>query len=481
MRAWLGPGPTPAEARDGLAGAAAWAADYLERVGDLPVGARVTPGEVAAMLPAHPPRQGEPIEDILADVDRVILPGITHWNHPAFFAYFGITGSAPGVMGELIAAALDTNAMLWSTSPAATELEERMAVWVAQLIGLPTSWFGITSEGASASTLWALAAAREAAGVDVRRRGLAGRDDVPPLRVYASAEAHSSVEKACIVLGLGQAGCAKIETDDAFRLRADALARAVESDVAAGVRPIAAVATVGTTSSTSIDPVPAVADVCAAHGMWLHVDAAYGGAAGVVPEYRHVLAGCERADSLVVNPHKWLFTPIGCSLLYTARPDHLRAAFSIVPEYLRDGAGETANLMEYGTTLGRPFRALKLWMVLRAYGAEGIAEVIRRHVELAGWLAGEIDAAPDWERLAPTPLSTVCFRLHPPGVDSEAELDGLNEALLERVNRTGETYLSHTRLAGRYTLRVAIGNVESRREHVERAWRALRDEAAALQ
>jgi aromatic-L-amino-acid decarboxylase len=440
----------------------------------MPVLAQVQPGDIAAALPAHPPEQGEPLAAILADVDRVIVPGLTHWNHPGFMAYFGITGSPPGILGEMIAAALNVNAMLWRTSPAATELEQVTLRWAAELLGLPAGWFGQITDTASSSTLWALAAAREAAGLDVRTRGMAGRADLPQLRVYTSEEAHSSVEKACIVLGFGQEGLVKIPSDAAFRMRTDALREAVAADVRAGRRPIAAVATVGTTSSTSIDPVAEVADVCAEHGMWLHVDAAYGGAAAVVPELRHVVDGCERADSLVVNPHKWLLTPIDCSLLYTARPDVLRAAFSVVPEYLRSSEDDVVNLMDYGVALGRRFRSLKLWMVLRAYGGEGLRAIVAGHVELARRLEAAIAAEPGWELLAPVPFSTVCFRRHPAGLDDEAELRRLNEAILERVNATGRVFLSHTQLHGRYALRAAIGNAATSAEHVDRAWELLR-------
>jgi aromatic-L-amino-acid/L-tryptophan decarboxylase len=469
--------PTTGELRAALEQAAGWIARYLDDVDSLPVLARVKPGEVAAALPEHPPAHGEPLEAIMADVDRIIVPGLTHWNHPGFMAYFGITGSPPGILGETIAAALNVNAMLWRTSPAATELEQVTMRWAAELLGLPAGWFGQITDTASSSTLWALAAAREAAGLDIRTRGMAARDDLPPLRVYTSREAHSSVEKACIVLGFGQEGLVKIPTDDEYRMRPDALREAVAADVAAGRRPIAAVPTVGTTSSTSIDPFAEVADVCAEHGMWLHVDAAYGGAAAVVPELRGVLAGCERADSLVVNPHKWLLTPIDCSLLYTARPDDMRAAFSVVPEYLRTSEEDVVNLMDYGVALGRRFRSLKLWMVLRAYGADGLAAIVSGHVDLARRLEAAVRAEPGWELLAPVPFSTVCFRRRPEGVDDEAELRALNEAILDRVNASGRALVSHTDLGGRYALRVAIGNAATTAEHVDRAWDLLRSAA----
>ncbi|MDX6524431.1 MAG: aromatic-L-amino-acid/L-tryptophan decarboxylase [Gaiellales bacterium] len=469
----IGPGPTAAELRSALEDAARWVAEYLESVGQRPVLAQVEPGEISARLPARPPHVGQPLSEIMADIDALIMPGITHWNHPAFFAYFGITGSGPGIVGELIAAALNVNAMLWRTSPAATELEQRTLEWVLDMLGLPAGWFGQITDTASSSTMYALAAAREAAGLDIRRRGMAGRADLPPLRVYTSAEAHSSIEKACIALGFGQEGLIKIETDDAYRLRADLLAEAIERDLAAGVRPVAVVATVGTTSTTSVDPVAAVAEICARHGVWLHVDAAYGGAAGLLDSHRGLLAGCERADSLVFNPHKWLFTPIDCSLLYTAHPQVMRDTFSVVPFYLTSSESDVVNLMDYGISLGRRFRALKLWMVIRAYGRDGLAELVAGHIELATRLAGLIEAEPGWELLAPVPLSTVCFRRHPAGVDDEAELERINANLVERINASGEAFVSHTKVGGRYAIRIAIGNAASGWPHVERAWLAL--------
>jgi aromatic-L-amino-acid decarboxylase len=464
--------------REALAEAATWVSGYLESVGERPVLSQVSPGDVAARLPERAPERGEPFDAILGDLDTLILPGITHWNHPAFFAYFGITGSGPGIVGELIASALNVNAMLWRTSPAATELEQRTLSWVLEMLGLPAGWFGEILDTASSSTMAALAAAREAAGLDIRRRGMAGRDDLPPLRVYTSAEAHSSVEKACIALGIGQDGLAKIPTDDALRMRPDLLAEAVERDLAAGVRPVAVVATVGTTSTTSVDPVPEIVAICRRHGLWLHVDAAYGGAAGLLDSHRHLLDGCGDADSLVFNPHKWLFTPVDCSLLYTSRPDVLREAFALVPFYLTTTESDVVNLMDYGLALGRRFRALKLWMVIRAYGREGLAELVAGHIDMAGRLAQAVEAEAGWELMAPVPLSTVCFRAHPEGVDDETGLDRINEALVESVNRSGVAFVSHTKVRGRYAIRIAIGNAGSQWEHVERAWASLRDAVA---
>ncbi|HEU4564183.1 MAG TPA: pyridoxal-dependent decarboxylase [Gemmatimonadaceae bacterium] len=459
----------------------AWIAEYLAHPERYPVLSRVRPGDIRRALPASPPEQGEPLDRILADFERVILPGITHWNHPGFFAYFGISASAPGILGELLAAALDVNGMLWKTSPAATELELVVLDWLRQLLGMEPGWFGIICDTASMSTMLALAAARETAGVRaggsalaVRERGLAGRADVPVMRVYTSTQAHSSVDKAAIALGIGLENVVHIDTDDEFRMRPDHLAAAIEADRARGMLPIAVVATVGTTSTTSIDPVREIARVAHRAGAWLHVDGAYGGIAAIVPEMRRVLDGVELADSLVVNPHKWLFTPIDCSALYLRDPSALERAFSLVPEYLMTPEQDAApNLMDYGVQLGRRFRALKLWMVLRAFGAEGLATRLRHHCELAREFAGWVEAEEDWVLAAPVPFSTVCFRYAPPGVDG-ATLDAMNEATMHQVNASGEAYLSHTRLHGRFTLRLAIGNIRSERRHVERAWELLR-------
>jgi aromatic-L-amino-acid decarboxylase len=457
-----------------------WIRRYLEEPDRFPVVARTKPGEIAASLPTEPPSQPESLDTILDDFERVIVPGVTHWNHPGFFAYFAISASAPGILAEMLISTLNINAMLWKTSPSATELEQRSLDWLRQLLGLGDGWFGIINDTASISTLLALAAAREAKPeLAIRERGLAGRADLPRLRVYTSTHAHSSVDKAGITLGLGHENVVHIETDDAFRMRVDALEAAVASDRARGFLPLATVATVGTTSTTSIDPVRQIAAVCQREGMWLHVDGSYGGVAAVVPEMRHVLDGVELADSLVVNPHKWLFTPIDLSAMFTRRPDVLKRAFSLVPEYLvTREQSDVVNLMDYGVQLGRRFRALKLWMVIRAFGADGLAARLRAQMEMARELAGWVDASPEWERVAPVPFSLVCFRYAPPGT-SEAERTAMNEAILERVNASGTAYISHTRLGDRYVLRLAIGNMRTERRHVAEAWRLLREAAAA--
>jgi aromatic-L-amino-acid decarboxylase len=443
-----------------------------------PVLSTVAPGQVRDSLPASPPAEPEPFARVLEDFERLIVPGLTHWNHPGFLAYFANSSPGPAVLAEALAAALNANGMLWKTSPAATELELVVLDWLRQLLGLPEGLFGTIHDTASTSTLVALAAAREAVpGLEARRRGLAGQ---ARLRMYASEHAHSSVEKAGIVLGIGQEGLRTVPADADLRMDPQALRRAVAEDRRAGWTPFAVTATVGTTSATSIDPVPAVADVCADEGLWLHVDAAYAGSVAVVPEMRWVLEGCHRADSLVVNPHKWLFVPLDLSVLYTRRPETVRAAFSLVPEYLRTPEDTVApNLMDYGVALGRRFRALKLWVVLRVLGARGVADLLRGHLRLAARFRSWVEADPAFEVCAPSPLSVVCFRARFPSREP-AEADRANEALMEAVNRSGEVYISHTRLRDRTVLRLAIGNMGTQERHVRRAWELLQRETARL-
>ncbi|MGH3441734.1 MAG: pyridoxal phosphate-dependent decarboxylase family protein [Nitriliruptorales bacterium] len=455
-----------------------WVADYLGRVGDLPVLPTVRPGEIRSRVPAAPPASGEPMEEILADLDRVVLPGITHWNHPRFHAYFAITASGPGILGELAAAALNVNAMLWRTSPAATELEQAVTDWVRHLLGLPEAFRGVILDTASTSTLVALAAARERRFPGVREDGPAGYGGAVP-RVYCSEQAHSSVEKAAITAGIGRGNVVQIATDDEFRMDPKELARAIGDDLAASRAPIAVVATVGTTATTSVDPVPDVAEICARHGIWLHVDAAYGGVAAIAPERREVLAGADRADSFVVNPHKWLFTPIDCSVFLVRDPDAIKRAFRLVPDYLATDDEDVEALMDWGFQLGRRFRALKLWMVLRWFGSEGVAARIREHLRLAEIAVDWIDESEHFERVAPTPFSTVCFRALFDGVDA-AQADDRNRSLLDAVNATGRSYLSHAVLGGRYVLRLAIGNLRTTEDDVRETLSLLDREAARL-
>jgi aromatic-L-amino-acid decarboxylase len=456
-------------------------ADYLEDVEERAVFPPVEPGSIRPSFPTTPPEDPESIEAILADVDRLIVPNATHWQHPGFMAYFATTASGPGILGEILTAALGQNAMLWRTSPIGTELEEVVVDWLRQALGLPEAFDGLITDTASTSSLVAIAAAREGTGLEIAAGGLPGRVDVPELRVYASQEAHSSIEKACMTLGLGRAGLVRIPVDEQFAMRPDALEAAIAADREAARRPIAIVATLGTTSSTAVDPVPAIADVAQREGLWLHVDAAYAGAVAIIPGRREPFSGWDRADSIVVNPHKWLFTPLDASLLLTRRMPGLRAAFSLVPEYLRtlDRDTPVRDYNEYQPQLGRRFRALKLWMQLRWFGLEGLRRRVDRHIEMAQTFAGWIDGDPDWERVAPVPFSTVCFRWRGDARLSDEELDTRNAAIMDAVNRTGDVFLSHTRLDGRYVIRLSIGNIRTELRHVERAWELLRKAAAA--
>ena len=453
-----------------------WIADYFERVEELPVLAAIEPGDLKAQLPDAPPKEGEPMDRILSDVDRLIVPALTHWSHPSFFAYFATSTSAPGIFGELLAAAFDNKAMLWRTSPASTELEEVTLDWLRQMMGLDPGMIGIIYDTASVSSMHAIAAAREGVEQRIREEGMSGRADLPLLRVYVSEQAHSSIEKAVITLGLGQRGLRKIPTDKEFRMDVNALADAIAEDKRDGYLPFCIVATVGTTSTSSIDPVAEIIPIGEEHAMWLHVDAAYAGSAAVVPELRHILDGCQRADSIVVNPHKWLFTPFDLSVLYCRHMDLLRRAFSLVPEYLRTPEQEKVRSgSDYGIQLGRRFRALKLWMVIRYFGHDGLAARIREHCRLARVFASWIDESNDWELLAPVPLGLVCFRARPEGFDA-AGLDALNEAIMHGVNASGRALLSHTRLNDKLTLRLSIGNIRTTEKHVRQVWELLNEQ-----
>ena len=452
---------------------ARWIEAYRSRLDDLPVLSRVSPGEVAAALPEAPPEEPESYEAILADLDRTIVPGLTHWNHPGFMAYFCSSSTDPGVLAEFVTAAFNVNAMLWRTSPAATELEARMVDWTRRFVGLPGGFGGVIQDTASTSTFVALLAARHQAFPEVREDGLVvdgrGGSGAGPGRVYGSELAHSSLDKAVIAAGLGHRNLVRIEVDEAYALRPEALDRALREDRAEGRIPVMVCATIGTTSCASVDPLDAVADVCAGYGVWLHVDAAYAGPAAAVPELRPRFAGWERADSIVLNPHKWMSVPLDCSVLLSRRLDVFRASLALTPEYLASDAG-AANLMDVGLALGRRFRSLKLWFVFRREGAAGLREMIRRHCELASRFADRIEADPRLELAAPPSFSTVCFRATG---DAGHDPIAVSRRLLERVNAGGRVFLSHTELDGRYTLRLVVGSVHTEPSHLESAWASV--------
>jgi aromatic-L-amino-acid decarboxylase len=442
-----------------------WIAEFLRDPRKYPVVAQVEPGTLTDALPRSAPETGEQYEAMLRDFERLVLPAVTHWNHPGFLAYFPTSGSAPAIVAEMLAAAINTNGLHWKTSPALVELEQTTLAWLAEWIGVPREWFGIIYDTASLSSLHAIAAAREMVAPEAREQGTPAG-----LTVYTSEHSHSSIEKACIALGIGQKNVRKIVTDGEFRMRPDALRAAIEQDLREGKRPTCVVATVGTTSTTSVDPLARMADITRRHNIWLHVDAAYAGKADMLPEFRHILKGVERADSLVVNPHKWMLVPVDISAFYTRRPEILRRAFSLVPEYLRTQEDPRAvNLMDYSLSLGRRFRALKLWFVMRYFGREGIERILRSHIAMAHRLAEIVDQDPQFERLAPAPFSVVCFRYK--GSDDE------NRAILDKVNASGKAYISHTSLKGQVVLRIAIGNMGTTWEDVQQAWELIRSAA----
>lgn len=426
-----------------------WIADFLADPRKVPVLPSHAPGSLVRQLPSQAPVEGEPMDRILADFERLVVPHSTIWNHPRFFSYFSVSTSGPGILAEALIATLNMNGMLWQSSPAVTELEQVTLGWLRQWLGLPESFFGIIHDTASLSTFHAVLAARAKAAPETRTEGAPGN-----LVLYTSEHAHSSVEKAGLALGVGQRNIRLIGSDDSFAMKPELLAAAVAADRAAGLRPFCVVATVGTTSTTAVDPVPAIADICEREQLWLHVDGAYGGHMGVVPEFRHLLEGVARADSFVVNPHKWLFTPIDLSAFYVKHPEVLREALSLVPEYLRTAPDPHAvNYMDYGVALGRRFRALKLWFVMRYFGHDRIAALIRSHVEMAQRLAEHLAADERFEVCAPHPMSLVCFRVR--------GSDDLNRALVERLNASGAGFFSQTVVRNRFLLRWAIGNIHT--------------------
>jgi aromatic-L-amino-acid/L-tryptophan decarboxylase len=470
----------PEEFRRHAHGLVDWMADYFATAGSLPITPDVKPGDIAGRLPPAAPEQGEAFERLFADFQNIIMPGMTLWNHPGWFAYFPGNTSPPSVLAEMLTATVNAQCMSWATSPAATELEQVVMEWLRQMIGLPGEFAGSIQDTASTATLLALLSARErASGFAAGAIGLSrtrGR-----FTVYASTEAHSSVDKAVKLAGYGLDQLRRIPVQEEYAMRPDALAEAISRDVADGCTPACVVATVGSTSSTAIDPLPAIVDVCGRAGVWLHVDAAYAGTAAIVPELRHMFAGMEQADSVVFNPHKWMLVNLHCTAYFVRDRSTLLRTFQTTPEYLRTAQdAQVTNYRDWGIQLGRRFRALKLWFVLRSYGVEALRQLVRSHIELARELAGWIESSENFELMAPVPFGLVCFRYRPPDMTDDSEINRINQALLTRVNSTRRVYLTHTQLAGRYVIRLVIGQRQTERSHIVEAWRLIRDSTENL-
>ena len=457
-----------------------WIADYLSNTEKYPPLSQVNPGDILKRIPQIPPKEGEDIENVLADVDKILMDGITHWNHPGFMAYFNSTSSGPGILAELITAALGANGMLWKTSPAFTELEKSMMNWFRQMIGLPENYWGIIYDTASTSSMHAIASAREQLNLGIREMGMSGRADLPKLVMYCSEHAHNSIDKGALTLGIGLDGIRKIFVNDKFEMIPTDLENKINEDISKGYKPFCVVATVGTTSTTSVDPVDAIADICEKYNLWLHIDSAYAGVTAMIPEMKWITKGWNRADSLVINPHKWMFTPMDLSVYFTRKQGILKRAFSLSAEYLKTNQdSEVDNLMDYGIQLGRRFRSLKLWFIIRYFGVDGLAERIKNHINLAKELRGWIEQENDFEIMAPTPFSTVCFRFNPLNI-SEDELNQLNEKLLEKINESGKLFLSHTKLNGKFVIRLTIGSIRHEHKHIEDAWELIKSIALGL-
>jgi aromatic-L-amino-acid decarboxylase len=454
-------------------------ADYFEQIEQYPVKSQVKPGEILGQLPATPPGQPESMAQVMADFDRIILPGITHWQNPNFFAFFPANSSYPSVLAEMLTAALGQQGMIWETSPAAAELEERVMEWLKQMCGLPDNWTGVIQDTASASTLAALLTAREkVTGFRVNEEG---SSDTDKLRVYCSTETHSSIEKAVKIAGIGRKNLVKVAVDKNFSMQSSALHDTIEADLEAGFQPLCVIATIGTTGSTAVDPIRQIGKICSKNNIWLHVDAAYAGTAMVLPEMRHFADGLELADSYVFNPHKWMFTNFDCSAYFVRDPQMLIRTFEILPEYLKTRTrGQVNDYRDWGVALGRRFRALKLWFVIRNFGVEGIRQKVRLHLELAQWLASEIRQSADFELLAPVDFSLVCFRYLPSGITDEASINEINERLLQTLNAGGKLYMTHTKLNGKYTLRMVIAQTYVEKHHVENAWKLIRETAGKI-
>lgn len=452
-----------------------WIADYLENIEHFPVLSNVEPNSVLEKLPQQPPENSESMSQILEDVNKIIMPGITHWNHPNFMAYFNSTASGPGILGELLSGAFNINGMIWKTSPASTELELLTLSWLRQMLKLPENFWGIIYDLASISSLHAIAAAREQA------KETYTNFDITKLRIYISEQAHSSIEKAVKTLGLPNSAIVKIGVDNKFSMEAKLLDDAISQDIQEGFQPFCIVATFGTTSTTSIDPIQEISKISRDRKIWLHIDAAYAGSAAILPEIRSYLNGVEFADSLVLNPHKWMFVPIDLSVLFTTKPRLLKKAFSVVPEYLKTNEdNKVINFMDYGIQLGRRFRSLKLWFVIRYFGVNGLQNIIREHISLAKKFASYIDSDNNFERLAPTPFGTVCFRAIPNKNLSEKELNIFNKVLMDDINNSGKLFLSHTKLNEKFTIRLVISGIRTTEQHMENAWELIKEKTNKL-
>ena len=460
-----------------------WVADYMESVEQYPVMSRALPGEISARLPQEPPSKGESMERILKDFEEIVIPGVTHWQHPGFFAYFPANTSGPSILAELLTSALGINAMVWQTSPAATELEERVTEWLRIMLRLPDEFRGVIQDTASTATICALLCAREqAAGFGINEKGFSSWPGKKALRLYTSEEAHSSVEKGAKIAGFGAENVVRVAVDSKFAMDPAALEEAIARDEAAGCKPCCICATVGTTSSTAIDPLNEIGEIARTRGLWFHIDAALAGSAAILPEKRSMLDGVELADSFVFNPHKWLFTNFDCSAFFVKDARTLIRVFSIDPEYLKTGRdSEVVNFRDWGIQLGRRFRALKLWFVIRSFGVEGLRERLRAHLALAQDFRSWVEKDPDFELLAPVRVNTVCFRYRPAEQElTEEKLDALNKRIMDEINADGTIYMTHTRLGGRFSLRVSIGQTYTRSHHVENAWRIIRRKAASI-
>lgn len=448
-----------------------WIADYFEELENLPVLSQNEPNELAGAIPKSAPDTGEDFGEVIKDIDKLILPAITHWNHPNFHGLFSTSTSSVGVFGEMLTAAFDQKAMLWRTSPASTELEPAVLDWLRQMMALPEEFQGIIYDTASVSTLHAIAMAREKLNLDIRTKGMSGRTDLPLLRIYCSEQTHSSIDKAVLLLGLGTDAIVKIPVNEKFEMDTEKLRKAISEDIMLGHKPFCVVSTIGTTSTTAVDNVEKVAEICERNDIFLHVDMAYAGSALVLPELQHHLKGIEKADSIVTNPHKWFFTPFDLSVLYVKDLDLLKQTFSLVAEYLKV-TEEVTNQMDYGIQLGRRFRSLKLWFVMRYFGQEGLRNRIREHIKLAQLFTMWVEMSENFEIMAETNFALVCFRACPKDVEN---LDALNEKLMNEINSSGEAYLSHTKLNGKFTLRLSIGSIRVEERHLRKVWDLLNE------